>query len=339
MKRSVYSLKAGSMKNLVKKEETLLEPQGREAKIELKAIGLNFADVFAIWGLYSATPKGEFVPGLEFSGIVQAVGPDCSSLEVGDRVMGISRFGAYCTHMNQDERYLIKLKADWSFETGAAYLVQVLTAYYALFELGNLQKGANVLIHSAAGGVGILANRIAKTQGAYTLGTVGSPNKVDFCYKEGYDKVIQRNPKSFEKDLDAALGDRPLDLVMECIGGEIMKIGYKRLSPQGRTIIYGSAHYAQDRDKPSLLSLLAKYRKRPKIDPQQMIQLNKGILGFNLIYLYDRVELMHELLQKIEKLNIEAPVVGQTFAFEDLKEALKKFRSGSTIGKVVVTLS
>ncbi|HNE30414.1 MAG TPA: alcohol dehydrogenase catalytic domain-containing protein, partial [Saprospiraceae bacterium] len=125
-----YALQAGSLADLRLQEFELPAPSANEVSIAVRAIGLNFADVFAIWGLYGATPKGEFTPGLEYAGEVLAVGEGVGHLRPGDRVMGVTRFGAYTTHLNIDARYAIPLPADWDFATGAAYLVQTLTAYY-----------------------------------------------------------------------------------------------------------------------------------------------------------------------------------------------------------------
>ena len=335
--RIAYRLKAGSIKNLRAVSENLPAPAPEEVTVAVESIGLNFADVFAVWGLYSATPKGEFVPGLEYAGTITAVGDDVSGVQVGDRVMGITRFGAYATHLNIDARYVLPLPADWSFDEGAAYLVQVLTAYYALLKLGNLQRGARVLIHSAAGGVGTLANRIAKKYDAHTIGSVGHADKIEYCRREGYDATLVRD-SDFAKNLDHTLDGAGIDLILECIGGKIFEIGYERLAPEGRSVVYGSARYAQKADKPNYLKLLYQFVTRPKVDPQKMIELNRGVLGFNLIYLYERVELMHELLSEIAELDIEKPNVGRTFSWADLPDALRAFRTGKTTGKVVVRI-
>jgi alcohol dehydrogenase len=337
MNYTAYSLKAGNIKNLKKKTGKLDAPQAQEVQVAVKAIGLNFADVFAIWGLYSATPKGEFIPGLEYAGVVEAIGAEVSKVQVGDRVMGVTRFGGYTTALNSDQRYVIPVPESWSFAEGASYLVQVLTAFYGLKNLGNLQAHYNVLVHSAAGGVGIWANRIAKKWGARTIGSVGNHEKVAFCKKEGYDEVIVRS-NNFKKDLERALGGEELNLIMECIGGEIFKIGYDALAEEGRLIIYGSARYATRTDKPNYPKLMYQFFTRPKIDPQKMIELNKGILGFNLIYLYEKAELMHALLQELSQLDLGKPIVGQEFEFDNLPEAIKIFQSGKTMGKVVVNV-
>ncbi|MEM9917896.1 MAG: zinc-binding dehydrogenase [Bacteroidota bacterium] len=335
MQRKAYRLKAGNLGHMRIHTEELPEPAAQEVTIEIKAIGLNFADVFAIWGLYSATPKGSFIPGLEYAGIVQKVGAEVEHLQPGDRIMGVTRFGAYTSHLNIPYQYALPLPDDWSFEEGAAYLVQVLTAYYGMVRLGDLQKEQTVLIHSAAGGVGILANRIAKKYDAFTIGSVGSEAKVDFCRKEGYDAVIVRSDR-FASDLNKALDGRELNVVMECIGGKIFEAGFEALAPQGRSIIYGAARYASPGNRPNYPRLLWQHFTRPKLDPQGLAELNKGVLGFNLIYLYDRVELMYELLSQLKDLQIEKPHVGHTFAFDQLPEAIRLFQTGKTIGKVVV---
>jgi NADPH:quinone reductase-like Zn-dependent oxidoreductase len=338
MQRHVYRIKAGNIKNLKITQEELPAPGPGEVTVAVKTIGLNFADVFAIWGLYSATPKGEFIPGLEYAGEIAAVGEGVTSVKVGDPVMGVTRFGAYASHLNIEAQYVIPLPTGWSFAEGAAYLVQVLTAYYALVHLGDLRENANVLIHSAAGGVGLLANRIAKKYNAFTIGTVGSERKIAKCKEEGYDRVIVRG-KDFAEQLDRALEGRPLNLVMETIGGKILEIGYEKLAAQGRMVVYSSARYATRTDRPNYLKLMWQFFTRPKIDPQTMTQENKGLLGFNLIYLYEQAELMHQLLEELKELDLPAPFVGHTFDFEELPDAIRTFQSGKTMGKVVIRVA
>ncbi len=336
--RKAWYVKPGSLSQLKLREESLPPPSGKEVLVKIKAIGLNFADVFSAKGLYKAAPKERFVPGLEFAGEVLETGPEAQRFKVGDPVMGVTRFGAYATHISHPEAYLNPLPEGWSHEHGAAYLVQALTAYYALVELGNLQKGMTVLIHSAAGGVGTFANRIAKKYGAFTIGTVGSDSKLAYCREEGYDRVIVR-AADFPEQLDKALGERPLHLIMECIGGKILKQSYAKLASQGRMIVYGAARYADTRNKPNYLRLMWKYFTRPKIDPQAMTHRNVGILGFNLIYLYEQVDVLRRQLEALDQLNIGLPKIGHRLPFEHLPEALRLFQSGKTTGKVVLIVS
>jgi NADPH:quinone reductase-like Zn-dependent oxidoreductase len=332
-----YRLRAGSIADLKIENFELPDPGPGEVGIVVRAIGLNFADVFAIWGLYGATPKGAFTPGLEYAGTVEKTGPGVEHLRAGDRVMGVTRFGAYTTRLNIDARYAMPLPADWNFAEGAAYLVQTLTAYYGMVALGALQQKHNVLIHSAVGGVGLQALKIAKAWNCFTIGTVGSPAKRDFASAQGYDRVIVRGP-DFEAQLKNALQDRPLHLVMDSVGGRYFEIPYRLLAPMGRVVVFGSARYAHAGDRPNYLKLLYHWLTRPKIDPQKMPEQNKGVLGFNLIWLYERAELMRALLTELEALRLPAPHVGHRFSFEQLPEAVRLFKSGKTVGKVVVVV-
>jgi NADPH:quinone reductase-like Zn-dependent oxidoreductase len=337
LKRQVYRMpKAGSIKNLKLVTEVLEEPKPDEVTVKVKAIGLNFADIFAMQGLYSATPPGSFIPGLEFSGEIIAVGEAVTEWKAGDKVMGATKFGGYVSHINIHHRYVLPLPSNWSFEEGAGFLVQGLTAYYALTALGNLQRGMTVLIHSAAGGVGIMANRICKKFDAYTIGTVGNAKKVDFLLcKEGYDEVIVRDD-DFYKKLMSALGTRPLQLIMECIGGKVLMQGWKAMAPMGRMVAYGSASFTSHGDKPNYLKLVWKYLKRPKIDPLRLPTQNKSLMGFNLIYLYEQTDMMHEMLNELQALQLQPQHVGHAFEFEEMHKAIHLFQKGETVGKVVV---
>lgn len=337
MQRRAYSLKAGNIGNLKMSTEELPAPGPSEVTIEIKAIGLNFADVSVALGLYSATPKGVFTPGLEYAGIIAAAGSEVTNVKVGDKIMGITRFGGYSTALNIDSRYVVPLPDGWTLEEGASYLVQGLTAYYALVPLGAIEPGHTVLVHSAAGGVGILANRMAKKMGAVTIGTVGSAAKIPLLKEEGVDFPIVRDG-NFYQNLDAILKDRELNLVMETQGGKMLKELFKRLAPTGRSIVYSAASFITPGNRPNYFKVIWKFLTRPKIDPLKLTDTNKGILGFNLIYLYEKSELMHRYLAEMEKLDIGKPRVGHTIPFDRLPEAVKLLQSGKTTGKVVVTV-
>jgi NADPH:quinone reductase-like Zn-dependent oxidoreductase len=337
LERQVYRMpKAGSIKNLKLIKEKLGPPQANEVCVQVKAIGLNFADIFAMQGLYSATPAGSFIPGLEFSGEIIAVGAAVEEWKVGDKVMGATKFGGYVSHLNIHHRYVIPLPADWSFEEGAGFLIQGLTAYYALTQLGKLQKGMTVLIHSAAGGVGILANRICKKYDAYTIGSVGQANKVNFLLQEeAYNAVIVRD-SNFYQQLVKTLNGRPLLLILECIGGKILQQGWQALAPMGRMVVYGNASFTSHGDKPNYPRLIWKYLKRPKIDPLRLPTENKSLMGFNLIYLYEQTDMMHQMLSELKALQLKPQHIGHVFPFEEMHKAIHQFQSGKTVGKVII---
>lgn len=336
MKTQTYTVdKKGSLKHLYIKQDMLPEPMAHEVTVEVKAIGLNFADIFAVIGLYSATPPYPFTPGLEYAGIISRVGEAVKDFKPGDHVMGVTRFGAYTTALNIDAQYVALLPQGWSLIEGAAFLVQALTAYYALVPLGNLQKEQTILIHSAAGGVGLQANRIAKKFDAFTIGVVGNEAKFKVLKEEGYHKMLIRSD-NFMKEVKETLEGRELNLVLEATGGKFLQWSYDLLAPMGRLVCYGSAQFTPESQRPNYLKLAWKYLTRPKLDPLKMITDNKSVMAFNLIWLYERASLMHQLLREIQALKLEAPYVGEIYPFNQLPQALNHLRSGQTVGKVVV---
>lgn len=334
--RQYYQVsKAGSLRRLNLTQGPIPSLESGDVLVEVRSVGLNYADIFAIMGLYSATPKGPFIPGLEYSGIVaQSSSP---RFEKGQRVIGVTRFGGYDSHIIADPDYLMPLPDAWTFQEGAAFPVQTLTAYYALKRLGDVKAGMTVLIHSAAGGVGLQANRIAKKFGAYTIGVVGSSEKLNLLKKEGYDRALVRT-SDFDADLKAALSGRELHLVLEASGGKFFRYSYNALSPMGRIISYGSAQFTPRSHRPNYARLLFQYLFRPRVDPLSMIKANKSVMAFNLIWLYERKHLMHELLGELDELNLPPPIVGHEFSFSEMSQALETFKSGRTTGKVVVNI-
>ena len=174
--------RAGSLARLRLLEEDLPAPAPGEVQIDVAAVGLNFADIFACLGLYSATPAGSFVPGLEAAGTVRRVGDGVTRWRPGDRVIVLTRFGGYASALNVGEQYLWPLPETWSFEDGAAYPVQALTAWYGLVPLGGVRRGSVVLVQSAAGGVGLNALQVLRQLGAQPGRWWGaSRNAIGWC--------------------------------------------------------------------------------------------------------------------------------------------------------------
>jgi NADPH:quinone reductase-like Zn-dependent oxidoreductase len=335
--REFYLVKrTGSLHNLKLNRSEIPVLEKGKVLVDVKCVGLNYADIFAIMGLYSATPEVPFIPGLEFSGEVLA--SDSQQFTRGQKVMGVTRFGGYDSHIMADPNYLFPLPEGWSYEEGAAFPVQTLTAYYALRTLGDLKEGQTVLIHSAAGGVGLQANRIAKKFNAYTIGVVGNAGKLELVSREGFDRGIVRG-KNFREDLRNALGGRPLNLVLEATGGKYFHYSYEMLAPMGRLVAYGSAQFTPSSHRPNYIKLIFRYLFRPRVDPLTMIKSNKSVMAFNLIWIYEQKELMMEMLTEIEKLKLPPPLVGHRFDFSEMDKALALFQSGKTTGKVVLNRS
>ena len=350
--REVWRIqRAGSLNRLRRHTETLADPGPGEARVSVHAIGLNFADVFACLGLYSATPADAFVPGLEVAGVVQAIGPpgghDPSGetpplVHPGDRVIGLTRFGAYATTVNLNVRSLRLLPPGWMFAEGAAFPVQALTAWYGLAELGALEPDDCVLVHSAAGGVGLNALAILAGVGAQGIGTVGRPAKRDFLvqrYGLRSDQVIVRDRSHFGTQLDRALaasGRDGFDLVLDAIGGSFFRPAYERLRPEGRLVLYGAADFMPKHARPNYLRLALKYVRRPRLDPLRMVAENRSVMAFNLIWLWDHADRLAKAYDRLVPLLQRPPYIGRRFAFADAPAALRYLQSGESIGKVVL---
>src|SRR4051794_7424727 len=175
-------------------------PQGDEVLVDVKAAGVNFADTMARVGLYPDAPKAPMVVGYEVAGTVAAVGPAAEGVKEGDRVMGGTRFGGYAAQVKVRAAELVPLPDDLSFEQGAAIPVNYATAWAGLVRYGGLQSGERVLIHAAAGGVGIAATHLAKRYGAEVYGTA-SAAKHEAIRAQGVDVALDYRQRGWEKGL------------------------------------------------------------------------------------------------------------------------------------------
>lgn len=307
--------------------------------VATKAIGLNFADIFTVLGLYSAANKirngKNFVPGLEFSGIVKNEN-DLHPFVKNDRVLGFTRFGAYSDYVKVPPIFLKKLPASWSFEQGASFIVQALTAWHGLVEIGGMPlvhkdedrtKPYVVVVHSASGGVGLWASEIAARRGATVLGIVGSEGKIKVFNERILDLspssrvMLRGNEKDFAKRLASELKNihslgkehkdtdlsylaetqRGADIVMESLGGKYFKASYESLNSNGALVTFGSTSYVSPGLGLDFIRLIYRYITRPRIDPGELTSRNLRICGFNLIYLTENTnELERELNECIK---------------------------------------
>jgi alcohol dehydrogenase len=341
--------KAGSLDRLTRRTEDLPEPGPGEARVAIRAIGLNFADIFACLGLYSATPKGSFIPGLEFAGVVDALGPASAdtgapAICMGDAVVGLTRFGGYATAVNIALPYLRAIREGWSFEQAAAYPVQALTAWYGLFRLGALESGDAVLLQSAAGGVGLNALAMLQAKNARVIAAVGHETKRTWLIEHrelSPSQVIVREPQTFGAALDRALsaaGADGFDLAFDAVAGPYLRPAYDRLRPEGRLVVYGAANFMPRRARVAYPRLVWQYLRRTRIDPLRMMSENRSVMGFNLIWLWDHAALLPQAFAQVDALIHEPPLIDRVFAFADVPQAMRHLQRGGTIGKVVLTV-
>ncbi|CAG8706516.1 4081_t:CDS:2, partial [Gigaspora rosea] len=307
---------------------------------------LNYADIFLVLGLYSATPEGKLIPGFEFSGVVESVGDDISEDWLGKRVYGISRFGSYATYINVPITYVKKTPNDWTDQQACAYPAQTLTVYYALEELGRLKPNHNVLVHSAAGGCGLAALSILSKKSAKVVGTVGTSSKLDLLNQKygenpNFTFILREPAKDFENRARQALlkidEEDSFDIVLDSVMGDWFWPNYELLKSEGKLIVYGSASFTPTGNLHPIWNIIHwiklgwKYIWRPTIDPMQIVKDNKTISGFNLIHLYEKQERMNQLFEQLQALELEPPSKINEFEFDQAVEALTHFKSGKTV--------
>src|SRR2546421_4848353 len=206
-------------------------PLGGQVAIDVAAAGINFADTMARVGLYPDAPKPPCVVGYEVAGTVLDVGPGVDNVHAGQRVMGGTRFGGYAEQVVVKAADVVPLPDELSFEQGAAIPVNYPTAWAGLVRYGTLQGDERVLIHAAAGGVGIAATQIAKRQGAEVYGTA-SASKHEAIRGFGVDHALDYTRSGWERDLPE------FDVIMDAIGGKSFRTSYNLLAPGGRPVCF-----------------------------------------------------------------------------------------------------
>ena len=310
-----------------------------EARVAVRAAGLNFADVMARMGLYPDAPKLPAVMGYEFAGEVESLGEGVEGVSVGDRVIGGCRFGAHAEKVVVRAVDLLPLPEGWSFEEGAALPVNYSTAYAGLVRYGALAPGERVLIHAAAGGVGIAATQIAKEIGAEIYGTA-SPSKHEAVRGFGVQHPIDYRSESFVKGVRRTAGEkRPIDLVMDAVGGKSFRQSFSLLRTGGRLVCYGASSLVSG-EKRNLPRAIAEVVQTPWFNPMRLMPASKSVIGLNMLALWDAKGSLDEYVEPLSKW-IESgairPVVAEAFPLERGADAHRLIQERGNVGKVVLT--
>ena len=217
-------------------------PEVRPGMVLLKvhAIGVNFADTRFRQGTYVVKPKLPDTPGMEAAGVVEAVGEGVSGIAPGMRVAAFT-VKSYAEYCQAPAPMIIRLPDDVSFVDGAAFPIQVMTAYHMLHTADTTGPGKTVLVHSAAGGVGIVAVQLAKAAGARVFGTVSSDAKAQLVKDHGADAVINYASEKFADEVLRLTDGRGADLILDAVGKPTFEEGLRCLAAFGHLILYGRA--------------------------------------------------------------------------------------------------
>jgi synaptic vesicle membrane protein VAT-1 len=319
------------------------QPRPGEIVIRVKAVGVNFADLLQRMGIYPGTPKPPFVPGIEIAGVVEKVvehsggSGEADPLKRGDAVAAFTRFDAYGEWACVPARAAYRLPAGMTFEDGAAIPVNFLTAYHSLFTMGNLQPGDRVLIHGAAGGVGVAAVQLARARGLVTFGTAGR-TKQEFLRKMGVDHPIDHEKSDFAEVVHKFAADG-IEMVMDPVGGESFARSASCLGPMGRLVVYGFSAAAGPEGKKSLLRGGKALLQTPRFHPLKLMASNTAVIGVNMGKMESRTSVLRrelgELFGMYEAGKIK-PVIGKTFPLAEAAAAHRYIHERKNIGKVIL---
>lgn len=302
-----------------------------EVLVEVKAAGINFADLMARIGLYPDAPKPPCVVGYEVAGTVKALGDGVDGFVVGDRVMAGTRFGGYSELVTAKAADVARLPESISFEQGAAVPVNYATAYIGLVRFGALEPGERVLIHAAAGGVGIAATQIAKARGAEVFGTA-SPGKHDAIRGFGVDHPLDYTQSGWEKSVPK------VDLVMDAIGGKSFRRSYDLLRAGGRLVAFGASSVVSG-EKRNLVTAARAALSMPRFNMIKQMSASKSVIGLNMLTLWDERGSLEPYIAELEAMLADGtakPVVAESFSFDRAPDAHRFLTERRNVGKVIL---
>jgi NADPH2:quinone reductase len=269
------------------------------------------------------------------------VAPDVTLFRGRERVMGYSRLGSHAEYVALDARYAIAIPDAMSFDEGAAFLATGMSAYHGIVRLANLRKGENLLVHAAAGGVGLATIQIAKKIGATVFATAGTQEKVALARTHGADYAINYRERDFAEEFGAATGGYGFDVVMDSVGGDVYRKSWPMLAEMGRYVLYGVSAVTGKGALNRLKAAAAFSLMRP-IFPPSLLGPNRGIFGFNLGTLTGKEAYFAEAagaLIDFFRAGVLRPVIGRVFPFEEIVEAHAFLQGRHSVGKVVVRVA
>lgn len=303
-----------------------------QLRVEVRAAGLNFAEVMARQGLYPDAPKPPCVVGYEVAGVVAEVGEGATGAAVGDRVIAGCEFGGHAEQVVCRAQDTAALPDQLSFEQGAAIPVNYATAWAALLGYGSLQAGERVLIHAAAGGVGIAATQIARHAGAEVWGTA-SASKHEAIRGFGVDHPLDYRTAGWERGLPE------FDLIMDAVGGRSLRRSYGMLRAGGRLVAFGASSVITGEKRNLVKAAPQALRMLRGFDLIKQMSESRAVIGLNMLTLWrDRGTLEPWIapLRELLDAGVVAPHVHAAVPFERAADAHRMIERRENVGKVVL---
>lgn len=329
--KAMLSEAPGGPETLVLREVETPEPGPGTVRIRVHAAGLNFPDTLIIRDMYQMKPPRPFAPGGEVAGEIEAVGEDVKGLAVGDRVLALTGFGGFSTHVVIDAPKVIQIPDAMPYEDAACLVLTYGTSHHALKDRAQIQEGETLFILGAAGGVGAAAIELAKARGARVIAGVSSEEKAAFCRELGADETLiypremdKPGQKAFSEQIKQVAGAAGVDVVYDAVGGNFAEPAVRTLNWKGRFLVVGFP--AGIPQLPLNLTLLkgcqvmgvfwgAHTQREPRAHRENMDDL------FSL-YAEGRIK----------------PRISASYPLEQAAEALTAMQDRKVMGKVVLTV-
>jgi len=323
--RAILCKELGPANTLVIDDIPSPEPGKGQVKVRVKAAGLNFPDTLIIEGKYQIKPELPFSPGGEMAGEVLAVGEGVQRFQAGQRVMGLTGYGAFAEEILVPENQLIPVPDGMNDHTAAAFSMVYGTSYHALKQRANIQPGETLLVLGASGGVGLAAVELGKAMGATVIAAASSAEKLAVAKEAGADDLINYA----EEDLKDALKQRypkGVDVIYDPVGDKFTEAAIRNMAWNGRLLIVGFA--AGD---------------IPKIPANLALLKGCSIIGvfwgaFTQKEPQTNIQNIMELMQLFNQGKIN-PRISQVFPFEEYEQALAALTSRTAKGKVVLDIA
>lgn len=321
--RAILCKEYGPADKLVIENIPSPEVKGRGVKVRVKAAGLNFPDTLIIEGKYQLKPTMPFSPGGEMSGEVMEVGEKVTRFKPGDRVAGLTGYGAFAEEVIVPEQNILPVPESMSDEKAAAFSMVYGTSYYALKQRANIQPGETLLVLGASGGVGLATIELGKAMGAKVIAAASTAEKLAVAKAAGADDLINYSEEPLKEAIKKLTNSKGVDVIYDPVGGEYTEQALRAMAWNGRHLIIGFA--AGD---------------IPKIPANLALLKGCSVIGvfwgsFTQREPENSAKNMMELLQMFSEGKID-PKISQVFEFEDYEKALGALTGRTATGKIVL---
>jgi len=337
--RAVWVTGTSGPDGLQVRESADPEPGPGQVRVRVRAAGLCFSEVMAAQGLYPDAPKLPAVLGYETAGVIDAVGDGVEAYSAGDRVLALTRFGGHSDVVCVDVGQVFKIPDDKDFTEAAALPVNYLTAYHMLYRVACVRPGERVLVHMAAGGVGIAVLQWCAAIGEVETFGTASAAKHQALRDEGCAHPIDYHTTDYAAEVRRLTDGEGVDVVLDPLGGADWRKGLKLLRPGGRLIAYGFANLTSgQRRRPA--HVVRQIASIPLLTPLALMNANRTVSGVNIGHLLDQMTLLRsELAEALAQWTAGkiTPRIDATYPFAEAAEAHRRILSRGNTGKIVLT--